>query len=327
MSLGIFFDSKIVFKSMRFLFSFYLYLLSLSLFANMDKDTVLSNQEASIHVKQWAIKKNIGLILTQTAFVNWNAGGDNSVAGIANATIEFNYKQDRLFWNNTIIGRYGLNKKESAGVRKTDDLFEIISVFGHRRSEDSQWYNSARFNFRTQFASGYKYSGTERGDAISNFFAPAYLFVGIGSQYTSKDKKYRFYISPITNKTTLVFNQRLANLGAFGVEKAVYVNDVLVKKGKRSKMEFGTLFTGEWNQEIMDNILMNNKLILYSDYLNKYGNIDFDWEMRLDLKVNKYVKANIGTHILYDDDVKDEENTGPKIQLKQLLGVGLTYSF
>jgi hypothetical protein len=135
------------------------------------------------------------------------------------------------------------------------------------------------------------------------------------------------YISPVTNKTTLVFNQRLANIGAFGVAQAVYENDILIEKGKRSKIEFGTLFTGEWNQEIMDNILMNNKLILYSDYLNKYGNIDFDWEMRLDLKVNRYVKANIGTHILYDDDVKDKENAGPKIQLKQLLGVGLTYSF
>lgn len=312
---------------MKLLFTFFTSLLSLSLSANIKKDSVLSNQKPVIHVKQWAIKKNVGLILTQTAFINWNAGGDNSIAGIANATIELNYKQDRLFWNNKIIGRYGLNKKESAGVRKTDDLFEIISVFGHRRSENSQWNNSARFNFRTQFSSGYKYSGMERGNAISNFFAPAYLFIGIGSQYTSKNKKYKFYISPVTNKTTLVFNQRLANIGAFGVAQAVYENDILIEKGKQSKIEFGTLFTGEWNQEIMDNILMNNKLILYSDYLNKYGNIDFDWELTFDLKVNKHINANIGTHLLYDDDVKEKDSERPKIQLKQLLGVGLTYAF
>ena len=72
---------------------------------------------------------------------------------------------------------------------------------------------------------------------------------------------------------------------------------------------------------------MNNKLILYSDYLNKYGNIDFDWELTFDLKVNKHIKANIGTHLLYDDDVKDKDSERPKIQLKQLLGVGLSYAF
>jgi hypothetical protein len=59
-----------------------------------------------------------------------------------------------------------------------------------------------------------------------------------------------------------------------------------------------------------------------------------EWQLQLEMTVNQYVKANIGTHIIYDDDIKtkEEENgeqviKGPKIQLKQLLGVGLTYSF
>ena len=50
--------------------------------------------------------------------------------------------------------------------------------------------------------------------------------------------------------------------------------------------------------------------------------------------VNQYVKANIGTRILYDDDIKNkteidgvEVNEGPKTQLKQVLGVGITYAF
>lgn len=307
------------------LFSFFI---STFMFAHIKIDTSHSIlEQQKIKVSQWAMKKNVGLILTQNAFVNWNAGGDNSVAGIATAEVQFNYKREGMFWDNKIRSRYGLNKKEGAGVRKTDDFIEITSNFGHRRDPKSLWYNSARFNFRTQFANGYKYKGTERGDAISKFFSPAYIFLGVGSQYTAKSKKYKFYISPVTNKTTLVFNQRLANSGAFGVDKAVYENDVLVKEGRNSKIEFGTLFTGESQHDIMDNIIMKNKLILYSDYLNKYGNIDFDWELRFDLKVNKYVNANIGTHILYDDDVKDKEADSPKIQLKQLLGVGLSYSF
>jgi hypothetical protein len=52
------------------------------------------------------------------------------------------------------------------------------------------------------------------------------------------------------------------------------------------------------------------------------------------MTVNQYVKANIGTHIVYDDDIKSKEEIngtqvikGPKVQLKQILGVGLVYSF
>ena len=294
-----------------------LLLVSWSVFSNVETD--------SISAKKWTQEKTLGLILTQTAFVNWNAGGENSIAGIASINLKFNYKKDRISWNNTIRCRYGLNKEASEQVRKTEDVFEITSNFSIQKHEKSQWYNSARFNFRTQFANGYKYP--DRALSISTFFAPAYLFLGVGTQFTSSKKKYKLYLSPLTNKTTLVLNQRLANSGAFGVEKAVYKDGVLVEEGANEKIEFGTLLTGEWRHEIMENVLMNNKLILYSDYLNKYGNIDFDWELTFDLKVNKHINANIGTHLLYDDDVKDKESERPKIQLKQLLGVGLTYAF
>ncbi|MEZ4787390.1 MAG: hypothetical protein R2790_05815 [Flavobacterium haoranii] len=52
------------------------------------------------------------------------------------------------------------------------------------------------------------------------------------------------------------------------------------------------------------------------------------------MTVNNYVKANLGTHLVYDDDIKAKEEVdgeqvtvGPKVQLKQILGVGLTYTF
>ena len=123
-------------------------------------------------------------------------------------------------------------------------------------------------------------------------------------------------------------NQRLANNGSLGVKKAEYdENGVLITEGENSKIELGVLMTGEWENKLMENIVMNNKLVLYSDFLNSFLNVDFDWEMRLKLIVNKYVKANIMTHILYDDDVKDKDTGAPKIQFKQLLGVGVVYTF
>jgi hypothetical protein len=76
--------------------------------------------------------------------------------------------------------------------------------------------------------------------AISKPFAPAYIFLGVGSEYSNKEKKLNVYISPLTMKTTLVLDQTLANQGAFGVNKAVYdVNGNLIKKGELYRMELG----------------------------------------------------------------------------------------
>jgi len=82
---------------------------------------------------------------------------------------------------------------------------------------------------------------------------------------------------------------------------------------------------------------MRNDLSLYTDYLSSFGNIDVDWELNIDLKVNKFISTNIGTHVLYDDDVlfdRQVDENGividpgvPRIQFKQILGVGITYDF
>ena len=86
----------------------------------------------------------------------------------------------------------------------------------------------------------------------------------------------------------------------------------------------------------MKNIKMANRLTLYSDYLHNYGNIDVNWELNFDLTINKYVTANVGSHIRFDDDIKYKEDInndgeletlGAKIQIKQLLGVGFSYNF
>jgi hypothetical protein len=74
--------------------------------------------------------------------------------------------------------------------------------------------------------------------------------------------------------------------------------------------------------------------VLFSDYINKFGNIDIDYDFKLDMTVNQYVKVNIGARIIYDDDIKAKEEQdgkqvtlGPKLQIRQMLGVGLVYTF
>jgi outer membrane protease len=229
--------------------------------------------------------------------------------------------------------RYGINKQESQEVRKTDDQFAFNSTFGYKRDTISNWYYAGKFNFNTQFANGYAYPNIDL--AISRPFAPAYTFLGIGAEYSRKDLNLNFYLSPLTQKTTMVFDQRLADQGAFGVEKAIYDEfGNLVKRGKNIRNETGILVSSQWKREIFENINFENRIALYTDYINNFGNIDVDWQLQLDLTVNQYVKANIRTHLVYDDDIKSKEEEGgvqvirgPKIQLKQLLGLGVVYQF
>lgn len=284
-------------------------------------------------ITYWTKSNVIGLDVNQVAFLNWSVGGNNSVAGLAKGAFIRKYTKGNLNWNNELILKYGLNSQEGQEMRKTDDQIQMNSTFGYRTDTISNWYYSAKFTFNSQFANGYAYPNTDT--EISGPFAPAYIFLGVGTEYIRKDLGLNAYFSPLTNKTTLVLNQMLADKGAFGVDRAIYdVDGNKLRDGKKSRTEIGMLITNQIKRPIAKNINMDHRISFYSDYLNKFGNIDVDWQLSLDMTVNEYVKANIGTHLIYDDDIKATEErdggvvtVGPKIQLKQILGLGLSYTF
>lgn len=282
----------------------------------------------------WKKQNIIGFDMNEIAFVNWNAGGNSSISGLLRGTFTRNYEVGNKKWFNELIVRYGVTKQDGVELRKTDDDLQFNSTIGYRKNATSNWFYSAKFNFRTQFTDGYAYPNTSI--SISESLAPAYTFLGVGSEYNNKEKNMQLYFSPLTMKSTLVLNQRLANEGAFGVRKAIYdpITNELIRKGALSRGELGILVMTGFKKAVFENITLENRLSAYTDYLNKFGNIDIDWQMQWDFVVNKYVRANFNTHVLYDDDVKAKKEVngeqviiGPKIQLKQMLGVGVTYSF
>ena len=284
-------------------------------------------------ISNWTKENKVGLDISQITFVNWNAGGNNSVSGLVKTQFIRTYSNGNLNWKNELITRYGINKQESQVVKKTDDQFQVNSTFGYRTDTISNWYYAGKFNFNTQCANGYAYPNTDL--AISKPFAPAYIFLGIGAEYSRKDLDFNLYLSPLTQKTTFVFDQRLANQGAFGVEKAVYdINGDLLREGENIRNEIGILLTNQWKKELYKNINLEHRLSLYSDYAHNFGNIDIDWQLQFAMIVNEYVKANIGMQLIYDDDIKFKEEVagvqitkGPRVQLKQMLGVGIQYQF
>lgn len=279
----------------------------------------------------WKKTNSLGLDINQGTFSNWSAGGYSSVSGIVKGDFNRTYEKGRTMWVNELKVRYGLNKQENVELRKTDDVLSINSSFGYKSSVKSNWYYSAKMTLNTQMANGYAYPNVE--DPISRAFAPAYLFVGIGAEYFKND--FKAYISPVTLKSTLVLDEVLANKGEFGLDGGIFdAEGNFIKPGKKSRNELGFLFTSEWKKSIMKNVLLKNNLTLYTDYLNNFGNVDVDWQLTLEMKVNSLLKATLGGHLIYDDDIKNKRDVngvqiteGPRVQFKQLLSVGLVYNF
>ena len=73
-----------------------------------------------------------------------------------------------------------------------------------------------------------------------------------------------------------------------------------------------------------------SRLDLYSDYLRKPQNVDINWEVQINMVINKWFSTTLTTNMVYDDDVKITLSDGrnvKRVQFKELLGVGLQFNF
>ena len=280
----------------------------------------------------------MGLNLSQTSLTNWASGGQNSFAVNGLFSVFANYKNETTAWDNSLDLGYGLLKQGvNSDFMKTNDKFDFLSKYG-RKAFDNVFY-AAMLNFKTQMTEGKDYA---RDTAkISNFLAPAYIIGAIGMDY-KPDNYFSVFLAPLTGKITLVNNKVLSNAGAFGVDPGTFDSfGTLIKEGKRSKSEFGGYIRviysrNDFKNEILKNVSFTTKLDFFSNYLKNPQNIDVNWETQLALQVNKFITVNLNTHLIYDDDIKiavDNDGdgitdvSGPRVQFKEILGVGVTYTF
>lgn len=263
----------------------------------------------------WTTSGFVGLKLTQGSFSNWATGGNNALAFDLQGTYQADYKYAKHLWQNRIELAYGLNKTKGEGTKKTSDKIYLNSNYGYEIHKNL--YLSALVNFQTQFTQGYDY-GVSRDISVSEFMSPAYLMTGLGLTWTP-NKYFTAVFSPLAWRGTFVLNDRLSNEGAYGV-----------KPGKNLLSEFGANLKLEGRYQLMKNITAYSRLDLYSDYLRKPQNIDVNWEVQLNMAINKWFSTNLTTNLVYDDDVWIVQKDGSKkkrVQFKELLGVGLQFNF
>lgn len=274
------------------------------------------NQTDSVPKGPWTFGGMAGLNLSQVALVNWSQGGENSQSFGAVTLLKLGYAKDKVAWDNALSLAYGIQRKGNDPTTKMNDEIDFLSKYGLKTGE--HWFISGLLNFKTQFYKGYKGEGAER-ILISDFMAPAYLSFNLGMEY-KPNEHFFLLLSPIGLKTTIVNNEELSAQGAFGVEP-----------GETFRAEMGAAVRVGLNYEIMKNVTLNTSADLFSNLLNKPGNIDVSWRALIDMKINEFLSANINMNLLYDDDIDyiDAEgiNKGPRVQFKEVLAVGIALKF
>lgn len=264
----------------------------------------------------WTMAGSAGITGSQMTLTNWAAGGDPSVAADFQFNYSIDYKKNNSLWQNRLELAYGINRTESNGVRKTNDKIYFSSSYGQKVYENL--YISALLKFNTQFANGYDYAvKLDEGGykQTSGFMAPAYFSGGLGLEWNPKGW-LSVNASPATWKATVVNAPELQPI--YGLD------------GRSTRHEFGGNVKVEMKGNIIGDLSGYTRLNLFSNFLDKPQNVDVDWTMRLDLKINKWLSANVNFHMIYDDDINIPQPDGsayPCLQVQEVAGIGLLVTF
>lgn len=292
--------------------------------ANVDKIAGITGDTLSGAKSDTAWKSGgfVGINFSQVSLNNWAQGGENSIAIGANANVFANYAKDKTQWDNSLSLAYAMLQTGSAPMRKSDDQIDLTSKFGYRIG-DSKWFYSALLNFKSQFANGYSYPNDSV--VVSHFLAPGYVIIALGVNYKPVEF-FEMFFSPATGKITIVNDQDLADLGAYGVDPALFdTNGAVVTPGKKTRTEFGAYVNFKFKKDIFTNVTLASKLELFNNYTDKdkdnAKNIDINWETGLLMKVNKFMTASVLAQLIYD------HNTIARTQFKEVIGVGIGYKF
>jgi hypothetical protein len=266
----------------------------------------------------WKTGGLYNLNFTQAALSNWSAGGDKSALSLSSLlSVYAFYKDGKKSWDNNLDLAYGLVQTTSLGTRKSNDRIDLVSKYGY--DVGKKWYLSTLFNFRSQFAPGYNYQTDGSKTLTSEFLSPAYVLLSLGMDYKPTNN-FSLFLSPLTARYIIVRNDSLAAVGAFGVDS-----------GKHSRFELGAFASINYTAVISKTAVYKTKLDLFTDYLHHAGNVAVYWTNILDVKVTRLISMNLSVNMIYDNDIKSvkEDGTagGPKPQIQEVLGIGLSYGF
>ncbi len=301
---------------------------------SQDKSTLLGIQKIVTKLEYWKYRTESSFVFSQTALSNWVKGGDNSVSLATDITGYANYNNPefKLSSNNFARLKYGyIATGNPLDIKKNLDLLETNSKLNHKAFGKFDF--SGIMLFKTQIGKGYNYTKIgERDTAIlvSKFMNPGILTIGFGLDY-KPNKNTSINFSPFSYKGTFVPDTARIDQTKYGIDQ-----------DKRSKNEPGASFMIMNESRPFKNVMVTNRVQLFTNYINNPQNIDIDWEMIVVANLNWFTDVRFNTHLIFDDDTKTvvlDKDKNPlngldgkprrtsRIQFKEMLGFSLVFRF
>jgi hypothetical protein len=319
-------------------------------------------QEAEQTPSPWDFSGVVGLNASATGLVNWAAGGNNNVNGVAFGKVRLLYNENNLSWETNLNLEYGLSyiDQKNDPFQKSSDVIDFNTKFGWQFHK--AWYLTASAGFKSQFAFGRAYDGTEAADPIiSKFLSPSYTDISVGIDW-KPNSIFSLYLSPVAGKITTAYvgdALEKANPGLREQMQDKYATWVYSKEAnadgtydkiyKTAKAEHGLSFKGGINYTYKDLKIITtlglftpyawdktemfdaeNKFIGYRDNNRRFGNFDVDWDAAISYQFLKCLNVTLSTSLKYYNGVKIADKDGvsaERVQFKGILGLGVGYSF
>jgi hypothetical protein len=285
-----FYDPKMEFTMTRIIILIFSLSMSQLLMAQEEADTTLG----------WKNQIIGNLNMTQAAFDNWQQGGENSFAWQVSALTRSTLETVLWSWRNTGKFVLGYAKVGDQGTRKSSDEIKIESLL-IRKTNSNLVDPYASLLAKTQFAHGFEYDTDGNATKISQFMDPGYFTGSAGGAYIPNENF----------QTRLGAAVKLTVADQF---RSRYSND------ERTRWEPGATSVTELIRSLHENILFRSQLELFANF-KAFNQIDVDWENQITMTVTEIINVTFNLDLLYDRDIST------KRQIRQVLAVGLTYTF
>lgn len=249
---------------------------------------LMAQEEAAEAPKPWKCTGVLGLNASATGLVNWAAGGNNNVTGVAFGKIRLQYNENNLSWESNLDVQYGLSwvDQKFDKLQKTSDHLKFDTKFGWEFQKT--WFLTASAAFQTQMDLGRVYPGDGTVGAINSMIlAPSYtdISVGIDWKKSVNGADFSIYLSPVAGRivTAYVSDANNQKYTQQMVDGGVYApgddfrttlqeangtwkyDEMNVKQYRNANAELGLNFKGAINYTYKD-LKLSTALTLFSPY-------------------------------------------------------------
>ena len=243
---------------------------------------------------------------------NWYKGGESNYSLVGSLTLEANYdNKDKWRWDNKLELKLGLLLSSTDSLHKVksnEDMIRFTSKVGLQAS--NRWYYTLQLQTYTQFTPGYKSNDPK---VYSDFFSPFNLNLGLGMDYKVESKNKR--LTGTINLSPVAINYRY--VGRLSLSTSYGLDE-----GKHSMAEFGPNMTADIVWKFNDVVTWKSRFYAFTSFKRA----EIEWENTFELRVTKYISANLFLFPRFDDAYKYDDDIG-YWQFKEFSSLGFAYTF